>query len=80
MLTIPEATAAVALAEDEVFRIQMADGFCMTNGAYDRAMSVLRQARADLREAHLHEIERLGAAICATGQQIVREVTEGAGA
>lgn len=73
--TIATLTERVALAEDEVFRVQMADGFAFTNGSYDRACSVLRQARAELREAHLQEMEAIGARIVATGRQIVTNIT-----
>lgn len=76
MPDIPALAEQVRLAEDEVFRVSQADGFAFTNGNYDRAMSVLRQARAALREAHLQNIEALGAQIVATGRQIVRNVTQ----
>lgn len=68
--------ADVARAEDEVFRISQADGFAFTNGSYDRAMSVLRQARRELREAMLAENDRLVAAICAKRDAIIHTLTE----
>ena len=71
MSALAALTARVAAADDEVFRVQMADDFCMTNGAYDRACAVARAARRDLIEAQLQEIERLGSAICATSRDIV---------
>lgn len=64
MLTLPakqpaepldDLRAALANADDEVWRIQMADNYCMTNGAYDRALNVRRHAEQALAEAELAE-------------------------
>lgn len=76
MQSVEQHRAAVALAEDEVFRVSQADGFAFTNGSYDRAMSVLLTARRELREAVLRDIEATGAAIVASAAQTVRNLRE----
>jgi hypothetical protein len=78
MADIPALERAVASAEDELFRVQMADSFAFTNGAYSRALNVLTECRRELRKAQLLEIERLGVGICATGAAIVRDLTAAA--
>lgn len=43
--------ARVLAAEDEVYRVQQADDYAHTNGAYARAWRVLMEAKRELREA-----------------------------
>ena len=50
---LAELERAVRSAEDEVFRIQMADNFAFTNGNFDRAVRVLASARRELADAQV---------------------------
>jgi hypothetical protein len=53
--TLDELRSRLALAEDEVIRIQYADDFCFSNGAYDRCTKV----RDELSWAVMEEEARL---------------------
>lgn len=75
MPTIATLRAELAAAEDEISRIQQADNYCMTNGAYDRALAVVRRARQALNDALVQQITDQAAAIVASGQQTIRNLS-----
>jgi hypothetical protein len=48
--------ARLAAAQDEVSRLEFADGYCMTNGSWSRAMNVVRTYQTALVEALAQQI------------------------
>lgn len=74
MPSIAALRAELAAAEDEISRIQQADNYCMTNGAYDRALAVVRRARQALNDALVQQITDQAAAIVATGRDVVATI------
>lgn len=53
--TLEDLRARLAMAENEVIRIQYADDFCFSNGSYNRAVKV----RNDFKDAVETAIKRL---------------------
>ena len=49
--TLAELRARLAMAENEVVRIQYADDFCFSNGSYDRAVRVRDEFKHAVEEA-----------------------------
>lgn len=49
--TLEELRSRLALAEDEVIRIQFADDFCFSNGSYDRAVRIRDEFKYAVEEA-----------------------------
>ena len=68
---LAELERAVRSAEDEVFRIQMADNFAFTNGNFDRAVRVLASARRELADAQVAHIKQQCAEIIAAGERMM---------
>jgi exonuclease VII small subunit len=50
-MTVAEARAALARAQDAVLQLEQADDFCHTNGSWARAMQVVREAQDALAAA-----------------------------
>ena len=50
-MTLEELRSRLALAEDEVIRIQYADDFCFSNGSYDRAVRIRDEFKYAVEEA-----------------------------
>ena len=51
MTTLDKLRADLSRAEDEVFRVQMADPFAFTNGAYDAALRVVATIQREIEQA-----------------------------
>lgn len=49
--SLEELRSRLALAEDEVIRIQFADDFCFSNGSYDRAVRIRDEFKYAVEEA-----------------------------
>lgn len=71
-LSVEQAQERVRLAEDELYRVQQADDFCMTSGSYDRAQSSLTAARRALTDAQVAHIQNMAAEIAARGEALMR--------
>ena len=50
-ITLEDLRARLAMAENEVVRIQYADDFCFSNGSYDRAVKVRNDFRNAVEDA-----------------------------